>query len=215
MLYALCLKTKRTLSGSGLHSLFRSYKYIIAQAFSFVKLLCYNYLMNLVLRPSVGTEAFRLAEVLQQANVRKQAHGDMVWGGYPFTYDEVGGLIEEGGMFTAVVDNAIAGCVKLTETDERIWGEEGLDGKALYVHRLATADEFKGQRLGGRIIDLAGKHAESLGRELLRLDCPSKNELLCGYYLDEGLSLVRSIKLAGRGGFNFYRPSLFQRPTTV
>jgi len=171
--------------------------------------------MNLVLSPSEVMDAGALASVLQQANSRKQAHGDNAWSIYPFTTEEVLDLIEEGGMYTAKIDETIAGCVKLTETDERIWGEEGLDGRALYVHRLATADTFRGQRLGGRIINLAGKHAESVGRELLRLDCPANNELLCGYYLYEGFSLVRSIKLAGRGGFNFYRPSLFQRSTTV
>jgi len=65
-------------------------------------------------------------------------------------------------------------------SDERVWGPD--DGRAGYLHRLATHPEVAGRGIGAQLIAAAGDLTRACGRRWLRLDCDRDNERLRAYY---------------------------------
>jgi ribosomal protein S18 acetylase RimI-like enzyme len=75
--------------------------------------------------------------------------------------------------------------------DQEIWGEQGKDGLAGYVHGLAVRRSAAGKNLGRDILDLAAKMIAEKPRPFLRLDCMATNAALCEYYRQAGFAGVR------------------------
>lgn len=137
-------------------------------------------------------DAADVQSVMQQAADFKRSRGDNLWGEEPFTAEEVESMISNGNVYVYRREGTVAAAVILAETDARIWGEEEAnDGSALYIHRLTTADAFRGQHVGGDVISLAGDMAMQSGRTKLRLDCPYENQQLCQVYENHGFTEVR------------------------
>lgn len=143
-------------------------------------------------RPATTEDIPAIARVLSQASIHKAAQGDFLWGDQPFTEEEVAGKLETGNLFTVMCDGVIAGTVALTDTDERVWEEEGTNpNEALYIHSLATSDEVRGKGIGEKVIDWVVGKAQSENRSVVRLDCSYTNPRLCEYYVRYGFGEVR------------------------
>lgn len=162
--------------------------------------------MAFEVRKAVPDDAETLSRILQSANDFKHTQGDKIWGKYSFTPEETAATIAGGNTHIAMIDGVPVGSVLLLTDDERIWGEEGKDGQALYVHRL-TVDRVVGEPgVGKQIMGWADDQVREADRSYVRLDCSSSNEGLCGYYRSLGFSVVRST-LMDSG----YDPNLFQK----
>jgi ribosomal protein S18 acetylase RimI-like enzyme len=94
-------------------------------------------------------------------------------------------------------------------TDPEIWGEQGDDGLAGYIHGLAVRRAASGKNLGGDLLNLALKLTTEKPRPFLRLDCIATNERLCRYYRDAGFEPVRINEVIP----NQVYIQLFQKPT--
>ena len=87
------------------------------------------------------------------------------------------------GKFHVVeADRQIVAGVVIEKEDPDIWGAEGLDGRAFYVHKLMADPESNGIGLGRHLIRFAADEAIRDGRELLRLDCRASQIDLRRYY---------------------------------
>ena len=129
------------------------------------------------------SDAFDVLYVLNTALEKKLSYNDNAWGVQKFTTSEVLPYIESGELYIVIeIGGDITGVVVLQESDENIWGKSGVDGTALYIHKLASLS----RGLGTKMIDASEKIAKKKGKSLLRLDCSYDNKSLYKYYLDMG-----------------------------
>lgn len=124
-----------------------------------------------------------LQTILEEARAFKASCGDPGWGDVPFTADHVARIIDHDDTYLAVLHGQPAGTMKLIEEDPEIWGpDKGEDGKALYIHRFAVANAFRGQGVGSHFIEWACQQVVDASRLHLRLDCNPANHKLREYY---------------------------------
>lgn len=143
------------------------------------------------IRSAVAEDVPALARVLSEAAVHKRGQGDNLWGTRPFTEAEVLDRLAAGGLYAVLADSEVVATASITETDERMWGDEGLDPDyALYIHKLATGDAIRGKRIGGQILELIAEKAIREHRGALRLDCSYTNSKLYNYYTRHGFKEV-------------------------
>lgn len=151
-------------------------------------------------RPAVIEDQEVLTDILQEAKTIKNQKGDDAWGKRSFSPEETAELIAQGGVYIGELGGLAVVSVTLLEEDERIWGDQGLDGKALYVHKLARMGDYPG--VGRQAMKFAEVRAKELGRTVLRLDNPTG---LDSYYESLGFVEVRSLDLGD------YAPTLREK----
>ncbi len=93
--------------------------------------------------------------------------------------------IEEGRQWHLRIDGRIACVWVVAYEDPQIWGDMDAD-PSVFLHRIATAPEFRGRRLVGEVVAWAIDHARDLGRTHLRLDTVGHNEALIRLYTSHG-----------------------------
>ena len=166
---------------------------------------------ELEIRPAVIEDVPAIALVLSQAAVHKEAQGDFLWGSDPFTEGEVARKLETGNLYTVTEGDIVVGTVTLTETDERVWEDDGTDTEsAIYIHSLATSDEVRGRGVGERVIDWVVGKAQQERREAVRLDCSYTNPRLCGYYAKRGFEEVRRRDISRKSTARDLRDPVYQ-----
>ena len=112
----------------------------------------------------------------------------------------------------------VVGTVTLQWEDPRFWGDDGTDGRAGYVHRLAVPPRHAGAGLGARLLAWADERVRDVGRDRLRLDVVSHNAPLRRYYERCGFAYVRDVTgdwTATDGTPQTWRTSLYERPLRV
>ena len=98
----------------------------------------------------------------------------------------ISSAIARGEVWVVRGDSSLAATLSLLDADPEIWGPSA--GRELYLHKLVTARERAGERLGARLLDWAREQARARGRSWLRLDCVSGNPFLRRYYADAGFA---------------------------
>lgn len=132
-----------------------------------------------------------LRRIINEAVEYKLTKNDEAWGTEPWTDDEVLEAIGFDNTSIVTMGNEVLGCFDLIWKDSYNWGESlGLDGQAGFLHRLAVIGSQRGNDYGARIINLVAELIRGNNRNLIRLDCRSKNESLCSYYLSLGFKRV-------------------------
>lgn len=79
-------------------------------------------------------------------------------------------------------------------SDELIW-EQRENNASIYIHRIATNPNFRGQNLVQKIVDWAKVFAKEQNRQYLRMDTCGKNDRLIQYYEKCGFSFLGMNKL--------------------
>lgn len=144
-------------------------------------------------RPSTNIRLATLADIdrvvdtLNQALDKKLSYKDAAWGNSLFTKEEMMHDIEANNAYLALNGDVIVGIAVLQSSDENMWGIDGLDKSALYMHKLASLQAGVGLVILGFASDLASKS----GKSFLRLDCSYQNKALLRYYTDYGFREVR------------------------
>ena len=147
--------------------------------------------MGIEIRPAEIDDIPAIADVLSQAARHKSEKGDYLWGDQPYTTDEVGQMLESGGLYAVTADGTVTGTVRITDSDERVWGDDGTSSEALYVHGLATSDTVRGQNVGGKVLEWVAEKAKQEGKKAVRLDCSYTNRGLCNYYVQRGFAEIK------------------------
>ncbi len=107
--------------------------------------------------------------------------------------------IAENRQWKAVQNDRVA-CVWATAfSDPQIWEEKDND-PAVYIHRIATSPDFRGQNMVGNIVQWARDYAAQNDRRLIRMDTVGDNPGLIAYYRTCGFNFLGLSKLKNTVG---------------
>ena len=143
---------------------------------------------------------------LQEAQAYKVSQGDHGWDAVVFDRDLVGRIIDSGRTYVAPVAGRIVASYELLPRDPEIWGEWlGNDGTALYLHRFAVSDGFRGNGVGRQCIAAACQKVIDTGRLHLRLHCKPPNYKLQRHYERNGFWCIGQSPLEDFPGLLYQR----------
>lgn len=97
-------------------------------------------------------------------------------------------------QFKLIVGNEIACVWAITFNDAQIW-EEKENNSSVYIHRIATNPEFRGQNFVQKIVDWAKHYAVGKSIKFIRLDTCGKNDRLINHYKNCGFNFLGMKKL--------------------
>ena len=121
--------------------------------------------------------------------------------------------IAENRQWKIIIDGKIACVWATTFDDPQIWEEKNED-PAVYIHRIATNPDFRGQNLVEHIVKWAKKYALDNKKQFIRMDTVGDNPGLINYYTKCGFELLGLLKLRNTEGlpahYNNATVSLFQ-----
>lgn len=98
-----------------------------------------------------------------------------------------------------VVDETIACVWATTFTDPDIWEEKNED-PSVYIHRIATNPDFRGQNLVRQIVEWAKHYAKENKKQFVRMDTVGDNRGLIEYYSKCGFDFLGLVKLKNTEG---------------
>ena len=107
--------------------------------------------------------------------------------------------IAESRQWKIVIDNKIACVWATTFNDPQIWVERNND-PAIYLHRIATNPDFRGQNLVGHIVEWAKQYAFDNKKKFIRMDTVGNNQRLITYYSKCGFDFLGLLKLQNTEG---------------
>jgi ribosomal protein S18 acetylase RimI-like enzyme len=127
----------------------------------------------------------------------QRERGRVVWP--DFDDDLMKTEIAEGRQWKMLIDGRIACNWAVTFRDKQIWEDKDQDD-AIYIHRLCTHPDFRGQRLVDAVIEWARPYAANKGRKYIRLDTLGNNAGLIRHYLSAGFDYLGIVRLADTSG---------------
>lgn len=105
--------------------------------------------------------------------------------------------IAEGRQFKLLLDDRIACIWAITYNDPQIWAND--DGhSALYIHRIATNPDFRGNNFVKIIVDWAKTFARN--KQYIRMDTCGRNQKLIQHYQNCGFAFLGIKKLKDASG---------------
>lgn len=107
--------------------------------------------------------------------------------------------IYENRQWKIVIDGKIACIWATTFNDPQIWEERNED-PSVYIHRIATNPDFRGQNLVGQIVEWVKIYAKKNQKEFVRMDTVGDNKGLVSYYEKCGFDFLGLLKLKNTEG---------------
>jgi ribosomal protein S18 acetylase RimI-like enzyme len=107
--------------------------------------------------------------------------------------------IAEKRQWKLVIDGQIAGVWATTFSDEQIWEERNTD-KAIYIHRIATNPDFRGNNFVKIIVEWAKEYAKKEQKDYVRLDTLGENPKLIKLYTGVGFDFLGMFDLKSTEG---------------
>lgn len=102
--------------------------------------------------------------------------------------------INEKRLWKMTIDDKIACIWTNTFSDPEIWEERNAD-PAVYLHKIATTPEFRGNNLLRFIVDWAKQNAEKNKKQFVRMDTVGNNQSLIAHYNKHGFNFLGTKKL--------------------
>lgn len=97
--------------------------------------------------------------------------------------------IAEKRQFKLVINNQLACIWTITYSDAQIWEEKDNDN-SVYIHRIATNPEFRGNDFVEIIVNWAKEFAIANHKKYIRLDTCGRNERLINHYQKSGFTFL-------------------------
>ena len=97
-------------------------------------------------------------------------------------------------QFKLIIDGKIACIWGITYSDPQIW-EEKENALSIYIHRIATNPEYRGNNFVKTIVNWAKDHALQHHKQFIRMDTCGRNERLISYYKACGFNFLGINKL--------------------
>ena len=97
-------------------------------------------------------------------------------------------------QFKLIIDGKIACVWAITYSDPQIW-EEKENALSIYIHRIATNPEYRGNNFVKTIVNWAKDHALQHHKQFIRMDTCGRNERLISYYKGCGFNFLGINKL--------------------
>lgn len=116
-----------------------------------------------------------------------------------FERDMVTNEIAENRQWKLMIDEKIACVWATTFTDPLIWEERNSD-PSVYIHRIATNENYRGKNFVVNIVEWAKKYAFVNDKKFVRLDTTGLNEKLIAHYTKCGFTFLELRKLQNTEG---------------
>ncbi len=107
--------------------------------------------------------------------------------------------IDEKRQWKLEIDGRIACVWATTFDDPQIWEERNID-PSVYIHRIATNPDFRGQNLVVEIVNWAKDYATENDKKFIRMDTVGDNTKLIAYYGKCGFEYLGPLKLKNTEG---------------
>lgn len=130
-------------------------------------------------------DVFKLYKIA--SNYQKEKKTVVVWP--DFDREMVKFEILENRQFKLLIDNKIACIWAITFSDEQIW-ENSKKDSALYIHRIATNPNHRGNDFVSIIVAWAKELAIKKGIQFIRLDTLGENTKLIKHYKNAGFDFL-------------------------
>ncbi|MCK0159022.1 GNAT family N-acetyltransferase [Muricauda sp. F6463D] len=130
-------------------------------------------------------EIFRLYKIA--SDYQKAKKKVVVWPNFKRTLVET--EIAENRQWKMLIDGEIACLWAIAFQDEQIWEEKNKDS-AIYIHRIATNPNFRGNNFVEKIVNWAKKYAKSMDKQFVRLDTLGNNVKLIQHYENAGFEFL-------------------------
>ena len=125
---------------------------------------------------------YKIATAYQQAKKKV-----IVWPNFERVMVEI--EIAENRQLKMLINNEVACIWAITFNDEQIWEEKNKDS-AIYIHRIATNPNFRGNNLVAKIVDWAKEYANQKEIQFVRLDTLGNNTRLIEHYKNAGFDFL-------------------------
>lgn len=130
-------------------------------------------------------EVFRLYNIASEYQKAKKKV--VVWPNFKRSLVET--EINENRQWKMIINDEIACIWTITFQDEQIWEEKNKDS-AIYIHRIATNPNFRGNNFVSKIVDWAKMYAKSINKQFVRLDTLGNNVKLIEHYKKSGFNFL-------------------------
>lgn len=140
-------------------------------------------------------ETFRLYQLARE--FQKIQFPENLWP--EFDRDFIATEVIENRQFKIVIDNKIACIWAITYNDADIW-EEKENNDAIYIHRIATNPEFRGNNFVQMIADWSKDFARKENKKFVRMDTCGQNDRLINHYKNCGFEFLGMKKLKDSSG---------------
>ena len=111
-----------------------------------------------------------------------------------FDQDFIKTEVLENRQFKIEIDNKIACIWAITYNDAQIW-EERENNDAIYLHRIATNPEFRGNNFVQLIADWSKEFGKEQRKKFIRMDTCGQNDRLINHYKNCGFNFLGMKKL--------------------
>ena len=137
-----------------------------------------------------SSEIFRLYELA--TNFQKLKFPANTWP--KFNQNLISSEIIDNRQFKLIIDDKIACVWAITYSDPQIW-EERDNECSVYIHRIATNPEFRGNNFIKIIVDWAKNFANTHHKHYIRMDTCGENMRLIRHYETNGFTFLGIKKL--------------------
>ncbi|MGG5210105.1 GNAT family N-acetyltransferase [Chryseobacterium sp. MIQD13] len=107
--------------------------------------------------------------------------------------------IAENRQWKITIDGKIACIWAIAFSDPQIWENRNTD-PAIYIHRITTNPDFRGQNLVEQIVKWANDFARANNKQFVRMDTVGDNPGLINYYTRCGFDFLGLSKLQNTTG---------------
>lgn len=98
-------------------------------------------------------------------------------------------------QFKLIIDNEIVCIWAVAYDDPYIWGEKN-NSKSIYIHRLATHRNHRGNNFASKVVEWGKKYALQLKKKYIRLDTVGHNKKLIQHYSNCGFKFLGLTQLS-------------------
>jgi ribosomal protein S18 acetylase RimI-like enzyme len=102
--------------------------------------------------------------------------------------------ILENRQWKLLINGEIACVWATTFSDPEIWEERNID-PSIYIHRIATNPNFRGQNFVAKIVNWSKEYAQITDKQFIRLDTCGDNQGLIKHYTNSGFEFLGMKKL--------------------
>ena len=138
-------------------------------------------------------DADRILELYEAAMELQTEKKMVIWPRFQKSFIEK--EINEKRQWKLVIDDQIACNWAITFEDKEIWGEKDKND-SIYIHRIATNPNFRGNKFIHHIVTWAKEYASSIGKQFVRLDTLGNNTKLIEHYSSAGFDFLGMYLLA-------------------
>ncbi len=107
--------------------------------------------------------------------------------------------ISEHRQWKLMIDGVVACVWATTFNDPQIWEERNQD-PAVYIHRIATNPNYRGQHLVSKIVHWIKIYGKDNQKQWIRMDTVGNNKSLINYYSKCGFDFLGLVKLKNTKG---------------